>query len=1168
VWAGVDIRSIPVNLGRALTLSLRPDQTLSLPITLPGGFDLKTNNPALQYGISALKSETTPLTADEKGIITGSSIADAGHFSIRNPTEKEQYVTLSLVQELETAPDPAGLMDVVSNMEILSEGSFFTDFARKQRKAYLLNVKQAGLFRLETTGRLAMSINVRTRLNTGLFFEQKNGIGRNVMIQEHLKEGTYLLLIDALGRSKGRVGIQLSQQPLEKGNSLKPGSVEKGFFEAGIARSYPVIIDEEGEYILETLGIDKSFRARLEDPEGWSLLQPGFTGTITRNFKAGTYTYYSLASELESRRITTLKRVEQNENLKGKGPHQLRWGRQEELIWRSGLPDVFIWNLSADLPVDITLSEGMTGTLYLQDNPLQTFHGGAPFKKTLKKGAYRLKLKRELEDEYFPYSLSISTQTLANGITQSRSRFPVDIPVSLGEDALIDLNSIGKVDIKASLFNDHGLIFQQDDNPPDWNLSWSGRVPAGNYTLKIEKNGRANGKEVFTLHTKREVHDDTRTLPFTKKTILTDQVLVIPFTVVNDGVYRFHNAQEGATPLSYAIQVANQPAEQAHNELWIPLQSGETGTLWVWNTGEGNTGLNLKADIQSPQHITGTAPRSLSADSLFYFKPGAFSSFTTTNPSKTLKTTGLWNRIMRSGTRTLHGGKDGFWITTGENSVKISPLNIAPGTEIEFPLSTNPALVEVAQANDERPFTLFSLRSPGQNLLGGASLNTTQPYWQALDFEEGETWFATLNSPPKVRVWNGLPGNGSQQVRLRCYQFTQKEQGTVSSESEDLITIPQGQCFNWTMTPDTMPPTVLLQKGLLMVTGDESHIASLNTTRSENLELPVSTKTRWIRIINTSNQDVRCRLTRGISPNQHDTLNWDSERGLTWMQSKDSPQKYAIQLASSLPVYGEKALSFVFLRSDGNILREFPLQPIASGGNLSGLLLFNSGPGRHRIWPAPAGMEEIYRIHPGKVTDPPKAVSPGWNTLDTKACIWEVPVDQAGWILFRSQFEWDTALSDSTQSGQIPMFRLPDTFDHFVYLEKGNYLLHTSALTHRGRWRMDRPAIRELSEDVPSPESFLPENEWQVWSFTVQKERPVGIGLIGESQNFSGYLFGPEHNLISDSPFVYQTLSTGHYTFLAGARGAPRIFRPEILGLKEKITIPEKEIKAYMEVEQ
>jgi len=714
-----------------------------------------------------------------------------------------------------------------------------------------------------------------------------------------------------------------------------------------------------------------------------------------------------------------------------------------------------------------------------------------------------------------------------------------------------------------------GLIFQQDDNPPDWNLCWSGRVPAGQYTLKIEKNGRTNGKEVFTLHTKREVRDDTRPLPLSKKTILTDQVLVIPFSVTNSAVYRFFNAQPDSAPLSYAIQIGNQPAEQAHNELWIPLQSGATGTLWVWNTGEGSTELNLKSEIQSLQNVTGTAPRSLAPASLYYFKPGTFSSFKTVHGSNTLKTGGLWNRIMRPGTRILHGGTDGFWITTGDSSVKISPLIIAPGEEIELPLNTSPALIEVAQKKDAPPITLFSIRSSGLSLLGSEAENTAQPYWQALDFTEGETWFAILNSPRKVRIWNGLPDSGTQQVRLKLFQFSQKEKGNATSESENLITIPKGQCFSWTLSPDTKPLTMLLQKGLLMLTGNESHIVSLDTARFENLEIPASAQARWVRIINTSDQDARCRITRNMSLNFPEPLNWDAVQGVTWMQTCDSPQKHTLQLTSPLPVYGDEDLPLVFLRSDGMIFNKFPLQPdTSSGKDLSGLLICSSGPGYHRIWPAPPGQEQIYRIHPNKIAGSPNAVSPDWNDLGIEASVWTFSMEQAGWILFRSQTDWNIALSDPDQQGQIPMFCIPDTPDHFVYLEKGNYLLHTSALTHPGRWRMVRPAIHPLNEDVPAPDIFLSKDEWQIWSFTVEKERPVGIGLISESQNFSGYLFGPDHNLISDSPFIFQTLGNGHYTFLAGARGAPRVFRPEILGLKEKTTIPEKEIKAYTEVEQ
>ena len=162
-------------------------------------------------------------------------------------------------------------------------------------------MKEPSLYRLETSGRLATQLTVRTALTTQLFTKKENGIGRNALVQQYLRPGVYQITVQTQGQSRGRAGIHLRRTPLNLQGELTAGSVKKARLQPDAALRYTLTIDEPGRYRLQTLGLGKDFTHRLEDEGEWPLTKPGRGGVVRTRFEPGTYHYYSMPLPVESR---------------------------------------------------------------------------------------------------------------------------------------------------------------------------------------------------------------------------------------------------------------------------------------------------------------------------------------------------------------------------------------------------------------------------------------------------------------------------------------------------------------------------------------------------------------------------------------------------------------------------------------------------------------------------------------------------------------------------------------------------------------------------------------------------------------------------------------------------------------------------------------------------
>ena len=204
---------------------------------------------------------------------------------------------------------------------------------KDESATYTLTVDKPALYRLESTGIIETSGAIRTRTVTSLDQQAANGIGRNFMIQQYLREGDYQVTARPAGQSHGAIGLSAETTPVVDLGALEPGLWARATLSPGQAGRYRFHIAEGGQYRLHTLGLHHDFTMRLDDGDGWPILKPGVTADTTMRFEAGDYEMVLLPQPVENRAVTLLKRIEEPAELSGHGPFALTIGGTGRNRW-------------------------------------------------------------------------------------------------------------------------------------------------------------------------------------------------------------------------------------------------------------------------------------------------------------------------------------------------------------------------------------------------------------------------------------------------------------------------------------------------------------------------------------------------------------------------------------------------------------------------------------------------------------------------------------------------------------------------------------------------------------------------------------------------------------------------------------------------------------------
>lgn len=502
VRAGLELRRVPVELDQPLPVYLPPGEALTVPIRIR------------EEGVLSAAAEDgsrLPLWIDAQESPPSARLSVGSYqVEIRSSGEQGTWANLKFepVRLLSETPLPKPDLGLLPDFPVLTSGQpLYVDLDRSQKATFRLEASRPGLYRLQSTGLLATEGNVRSRTEPSFSRASQNGVGRNFSIHQYLREGSYQLTLDTLGRSKGHLGVEATLSQAVSGGDLTEGIPARISLPADRAVSYGFQIGEAGMYRLRVIALNRQFRCRLEDDEGWPLLPPGGPADIRRRFEPGRYRILVLPEVTPARALTLLEREPAPVKLEGHGPHELELNEPAENVWLETAgeaaprkPDVWTIHLPASVTATIHLTGEMEGRLYRTSQTAIESRSEAAFvppgrswRGSLEEGDYTLEAVCSRRNNRVPYEVVIRPDELVAGLSRSVS-VPADLPLSVGTGSWIELFSLGTSDVKATVYGaDDVPLASNDDRPNDWNFLISERLPPGRFRLRVEPVGSRTG---------------------------------------------------------------------------------------------------------------------------------------------------------------------------------------------------------------------------------------------------------------------------------------------------------------------------------------------------------------------------------------------------------------------------------------------------------------------------------------------------------------------------------------------------------------------------------------------------------------------------------------------------------------------------------------------------
>ena len=616
---GFILRKLPLDLQDALPVNQLPGESLNVTFTV--------KEPGI---LRALSSEGEELGLSVNGATARKNVlVDRGTHRVTVKNESKRAIDYSLFLEPKILSTDTPLPQLSKNVlrqlpdfPSIDEGRpRFFDLKRNQRKTFLVRAREAALFRIESMGLLATSGTVRTRTVPSLASRSGNGVGRNFLVQHYLGRGDYQVTVKAEGQSQGHLGLRLRKTAMTNGGTLALGIPARITLEPSKAITYSFEIKEAGTYGLLALGLGRYFPCILTDHDGWPLLKPGRQGVINRHFDVGTYHFVLLPEGVKSRRVVLLERNPIITETKGHGPHALALNESKYHLWKEPVPgqerkpDVWLFDLPAQVEVTISLTNKMEGTLFRFDGKEFKEQAFIPMSKTWKNtlpdGRYRLETVCARKNNNVDYRVGLSVVQLVDG--QKREiRDGQTIPVSVGRGGIVELSSIGACDTRATLFDKNGkIIAKSDDRNDDWNFLISKRLTSGFYSLKVDCVGSSREGSLVSMRTLREEVRDTIHLPFDETVKLASKVFLYPVEGTAKGGVLVLSAQSDET-IGCAIEksAGNDWHVVAANVgrkslLVVPLKKGvESSWLFrLWSVDRRGNPARITMKIVEPERV-------------------------------------------------------------------------------------------------------------------------------------------------------------------------------------------------------------------------------------------------------------------------------------------------------------------------------------------------------------------------------------------------------------------------------------------------------------------------------------------------------------------------------------------------------------------------------------
>ncbi len=1195
VATGIIIRPLPMDLSEPLPIILNPGQSAPVSISVSQRSTLVIE-----------RDKETPilLTAEGRTLSPNSILSPGSHrLNLENAGTDTTLFTLKTIPA--EPPSELTLEDLKNRLkqpksfpQLTEQKPLYANFERKQKQHFTLIVEKPSLYRLETSGRLATQLTVRTALITELFTAKQNGIGRNALVQQYLRPGVYQVTVQTQGQSRGRAGSHLRRIPLHLEEGLTAGAVKKAHLKPDVALRYTLTIDESGRYDLRTLGLGKNFANRLEDKEEWPLTKPGGKKIAAQHFEPGVYYYYSLPLPVESTRITTLTRITEKQERVGKGPHPIPFNETVKMMWREeegGPPDIFATEITAPVDVTINLSGGMEGIIRLRGgaDDGRIIAGDSTWQDTLQPGQYEIAVKSVREDNLLPYTLRVETSQLIPGLRQSVS-LPADLIVRLGQPGIVDIFSFGPTDVKASLWDETGtrLLAQNDDMPNDWNFRISQRLAPGRYLLKLVPVGRNYGTVHVTMKSREQYALPERGFPpFTVEENLGEKVLAVPFRIDNANILvgvsvnafpspdRNGMGKLGVALLkgAHTLYEGKFDATQS-SRFYIPLQAETSYQILVWRLGDfaGEVTLDVapvmpkpvsvlrgQTELLWPPYAEPIALELTDANQSSYWareSTGALLQFSSTleHPFETVMDAPV----------VMDNGRGWLILSPYEKTqhLTLEPFALATGTIRTVELGQLPFAFDLV--NDADGPLLLEVDSIGDQI--GAMTYISEDrfrskfHWGGMGMAPSKT-VAAVPSKGKYRakIWQTRETIETEKVHLSTHTFQQKERikfgKTLSYEGP----LQPGSAKAFVLDKSRQTYNLLLTRGLVAFVWDGKQTVSLVAAHGNTQRL-ITVPGGELFIVNRGDAAGLFRIEKQRE-SAETVQKFDSKQGFEDVFAEAGTMSLLIKEVKDqkeLFVAGDMVKGRL-VGNDGIIREGERFQ----ANRARGILELSYGPGYVKVWEAKP--QEKDWAFMGKKPRRVKGLSDGLATLANRSQRWRFGLECPAYIIADVDAPGVTALlldqkvlTTSVGSSKGRQLR--------YFLPAGAYQLWTRPLrgtAQAGDIRLLKIFPKPLDTAFDSPRLIRP-GEIQVFAFNVTVKGKVGVGIRTESDRLDAKLYDNQFKQLASSPVMVQEMEIGDY--LLTVETIPQVsvpiqYTPVVLGhTGSRQEIPEKIIDGYL----
>ncbi|MBB6485855.1 lysozyme inhibitor LprI family protein [Rhizobium lusitanum] len=1058
----------------------------------------------------------------------------------------------------------------------------FLDLSENARKSYQLNVAEGGLYRIETFGRLQTSLGLGTSTVPSLGGASDNGDGHNALLLTYLRAGSYQVDVSAQN-SSGHLGLGATRASLAQAATLVPDSSSRGVLSSSSGGIVPIEIAKAGSYQFDLYALGGDLSARLEDADGWPLTAPGPLSTISQDFAPGHYRLVIQPREVDTRFVTRLATIIDPPQPQGHGPHPLAFNQAQKFQWRepqgggdARIPDSWTFDLAASADVSIDLTEGMIGTLIRGDQEqIARFAASPKFSGKLKAGHYRIELSSLAHDDRLDYEITLNTKDLQPGET----RF-VDLPSLLSfnveKNRVVSLGTFGRNELKAVLKGSDGTVIERlSGRSDDWNIALSRRLPAGSYTLALEKAIATNSQSGGNSDDRTSASSDGD-----QQTDGDDQ------TNASSTEVQFALPQELPQP----ELAASGSVEVTGNSVFtFPLPAGEKDRLSLV-AAQSTSELVLSVDT-------------LAADGSW--KPQAFARGHA--PFIAWPSSGNGTK-MRASVWTLDGGSAPIKIGAKSVSRQLGALGdvaLEPATIEGLDVAVNIALVRVpaaglvqldaagdllAGASTDRPLDsvasgLFapqsehlwlvsrkdgSARATPAKLDGEVALTLPagdQANLPAAAVPQGKVrlWFAqsafgqpglnaghgmgvgansavALAGEQDLHLWNA-GGDESLQVRLSSTDVVEIEAVTLSSSYA--APIPALSALPLKLPAGAKRLTLDLAPGIAVVSGP-SDPEPLNVwSGSSPLSRTVTTSVNEIRLVNLSNAPASARIS--LSPGQTAALGADQILRRFFGTAGSEAIAVDAMKGDIVNVSGGTA---TFVASDGKVLRG---QNITLSG--AGQLILDHGAGLVALWLERNGKSPWPKPEPKSIDLPQSAALEGqamaFRLAPAQPMVLDLSTDAP-------------VIVDLAQNGRHDLQLFPMGAAFHRYVAPGEAVL-TLYSTHDGPLSgtadiVATPVI-PVSEGVGTAIVLAP-GATALFGFEVKSKGNIGVGLRSDPDLAVGRLLDSKGQVLGDG--INQLKELGPGTYLLEARApadAPTlVVRPAVVGLSPPPAGPPPEV--------